>query len=124
KYDSFLGLRHGPKAVINPETLLVYIFSNNEYAHQYEVDLVNTINLGERGLFQIGITESSDTKMPLDLEIILSDDGRKIDEEFLSVCSVLPSQLLGFFKSIALGLKPDSPSVNQTITRVVQGVTI
>src|SRR5690606_5260758 len=79
KYDSFLGLRHGPKAVINPETLLVYIFSNNEYAHQYEVDLVNTINLGERGLFQIGITESSDTKMPLDLEIILSDDGRKID---------------------------------------------
>src|SRR5690606_9491423 len=37
KYDSFLGLRHGPKAVINPETLLVYIFSNNEYAHQYEV---------------------------------------------------------------------------------------
>jgi tagatose-6-phosphate ketose/aldose isomerase len=124
KYDSFLGFRHGPKAVINPETLLVYIFSNNEYAHQYEVDLINTINLGERGLFQIGITESPKREMQLDLKIILSEGGGKIDEEFLSVCSVLPSQLLGLFKSLELGLKPDSPSVNQTITRVVQGVTI
>src|SRR5690606_23570998 len=44
KFDSFLGFRHGPKVVINPSTLIIYLFSNNDYAHQYEVDLVKAIN--------------------------------------------------------------------------------
>jgi hypothetical protein len=36
----------------------------------------------------------------------------------------MPAQILGFFKSIYLGLKPDTPSESGTITRVVQGVNI
>lgn len=124
KYDSFLGFRHGPKAVINPSTLLVYLFSNNDYAHQYEMDLVKTINGGSKGLAQIGIFESDKQGLSLEMEIIMSKDGGKIDEEFLSVGFVLPSQILSFFKSLHLGLKPDSPSVDKSITRVVQGVNI
>lgn len=124
KYDSFLGLRHGPKAVIDPSTLLVYLFSNNPYAHQYEIDLVDAINRGEKGMFQLGISESKAVSFPLDLQITLSKDQKKIEEAFLSVCHVLPSQLLGFYKSLDLGLQPDMPSVNQAITRVVQGVAI
>jgi tagatose-6-phosphate ketose/aldose isomerase len=124
KYDSFLGLRHGPKAVIDPSTLLVYLFSNNPYAHQYEIDLVDAINRGEKGMFQLGISESKAVSFPLDLQISLSEDQKKIEEAFLSVCHVLPSQLLGFYKSLDLGLQPDMPSVNQAITRVVQGVAI
>lgn len=124
KYDSFLGLRHGPKAVIDSSTLLVYLFSNDPYVHQYEIDLVKTINQGEKGMFQIGISESKEVSFPLNLQIVLSEDQKQIDEEFLSVCHVLPAQLLGFYKSLDLGLQPDMPSVNQSITRVVQGVAI
>jgi tagatose-6-phosphate ketose/aldose isomerase len=124
KYDSFLGLRHGPKAVIDSSTLLVYLFSNNDYVHQYEVDLVKTINSGEKGLYSIGVYETDGEYLGIDLKIELSSGGEKIDEEFLSVCSVLPAQILGFFKSLNLGLKPDSPSITGTITRVVEGVTI
>lgn len=125
KEDSFLGFRHGPKAVINSSTLLVYLFSNNEYVSQYEVDLVNTINAGEKGLFSIGISETPKNEVELDLNIVLSSAGsNQLDEEFLAVCSVLPAQIIGFFKSIQQGLKPDSPSVKGTITRVVQGVNI
>lgn len=40
KSDSFLGLRHGPKAVIDETTLVVYIFSNDSHVQQYEKDLV------------------------------------------------------------------------------------
>jgi len=36
----------------------------------------------------------------------------------------LPAQCLGFYKSLELGLNPDSPSLDGTITRVVEGVTI
>jgi tagatose-6-phosphate ketose/aldose isomerase len=124
KYDSFLGFRHGPKVVIDSSTLIVFLFSNNEYVRQYEVDLVNAINAGEKGLYSIGIFESCSKGFDLDLKICHSEGGEPIDEEFLSVCSVLPAQILGFFKSLQLGLEPDAPSVNGTITRVVEGVII
>ena len=122
--DSFLGFRHGPKAVINPSTLMIYLFSNNPFAHQYEIDFVKSIHDGEGGLYQIGVFESGENNLKLDEVISFSHNGKNIDEDFLSVCSVLPAQILGFFKCIQLGLKPDNPSENGTITRVVQGVTI
>lgn len=124
KYDSFLGFRHGPKVVINPSTLLVYLFTNNSYAHQYEVDLVKAVNDGDKGIFRIGISEAAEKGLDVDLLITFSNSSVKIEEEFLSICSVMPAQIIGFFKSLHLGLKPDSPSVNGSITRVVQGVTI
>ncbi len=124
KYDSFLGFRHGPKAVVDKSTLLVYLFSSDDYVHQYELDLVNAANNGEKGIYRIGVIESDSKDSDLDLMIELSDSDVKVDEEFLSVCSVLPAQMLGFFKAIHLGLEPDSPSVSGAITRVVQGVTI
>ena len=126
KHDSFLGFRHGPKAVIDASTLLFYLFSNKEYAHQYELDLVQTINEGDKGIYRVGVIEAIETgkNLDVDLLLVLSDGATQLDEELLAVCSVLPAQILGFFKSLNLKLKPDSPSVNDSITRVVQGVTI
>lgn len=124
KFDSFLGLRHGPKAVIDASTLLVYLFSNNAYVHRYEEDLVRSITSGEKGLYSIGIAETAKKDTDLDLQIVLSPNGGTVEEEFLSVCSVLPAQILGLYKSLELGLTPDNPSEDETITRVVKGVTI
>jgi len=123
KYDSFLGLRHGPKVVIDERTIIIPLFSNNEYVNKYEFDLINTIKDGRKNLYSIGVMES-DLNLDLDLKIILSKNLVKVDEDFLPVVSVLPAQILGFFKSLDLGLKPDSPSNNGMIHRVVQGVKI
>lgn len=126
QYDSFLGFRHGPKAVIDESTLLVYLFSNDPYVHQYETDLVKAINEKEDFLFTIGVGQHLPEmeKLDLDLAIDLSSGGSKISDDFFSICSVLPAQILGFYKSLALGISPDSPSQNGGISRVVQGVTI
>jgi len=124
KSDSFLGFRHGPKAVINASTLLVYLFSNNPHVYQYETDLVKAISLGETGLYRIGVIETAEKGIDADMLIELSPNGESVDEEMLSVVSVLPAQLLGFYKSLYLGLSPDKPSKKETITRVVRGVTI
>ena len=125
KYDSFLGLRHGPMAVIDNSTLLVFLFSANGYVHQYEVDLLNAINKHEKGLFRIGIIQQKDEDLDVDLSIKLQqDDTELLEDVFMAVCSVLPAQILGFYKSLNLGLSPDSPSVNGAISRVVQGVEI
>jgi tagatose-6-phosphate ketose/aldose isomerase len=125
-FDTFLGFRHGPKVVINPSTIIIYLFSNNDYVSQYEDDLVADINRGEKGIYQIGIRESSGTDNHnhlIDMLISLPCE-KKLDEDLFSVCSVLPAQLLGFLKSLQLGLNPDSPSLSNTITRVVEGVNI
>jgi len=124
KYDSFLGFRHGPKAVIDEKTLLVYLFSNNQYVHTYESDLVHDIVEGDYGKYTIGVMENGDDKMEMDLRIELPEKDHNLDENLLAVCLVLPAQMLGFFKSLQLGLSPDNPSVNGAISRVVQGVKI
>lgn len=122
KYDSFMGFRHGPKAVINEKTLVVYLFSNSGYANLYELDLVKAIASGRKNLFSVGVMENDIDTPGVDLKIILSENGKKLHEDFLPIVSVLPAQLLGLFKSLNLGLKPDSPSERGMIHRVVQGV--
>ncbi len=124
KFDTFLGFRHGPKAVINDRTLMVYIFSNNPYARLYERDLVRSIYKGQKGVLGIGIAEHSLPEVETELQIVLSDENGYLDEAFLAPVSVLPAQILGFYKSLHFNLKPDSPSESGTITRVVQGVTL
>jgi len=125
KYHSFLGFRHGPKAVINSNTLIVYLFSPDPYVYQYEDDLVHAVNTGERGMASIGVFEKSHPGLNFDVEISLSPTNKEpIDSDFLPVCYVLVGQLLGLFKSLQLGLKPDNPSASGAITRVVQGVKI
>lgn len=124
KYDSFMGFRHGPKAVVDENTLIVYLFSNNKYVNHYEIDLVNANVSGRKNLFTIGVMEQEITAPGIDLQIILSDNGKNIKEDFLTVASVLPAQLLGFYKSLLLGLNPDSPSKSGMIHRVVQGVKV
>ena len=124
KNHSYLGFRHGPKAVTDEETLIVFIFSNNPFVFQYERDLVLSMRKGKKPLFTIGIFEYEVNGLEFDLEIKLSETGNQLDEEMLAVCDILPAQLLGLYKSIALGLKPDSPSESGAISRVVEDVTI
>lgn len=125
KFDSYLGIRHGPKVVINDKTLVVFIFSNDSHARHYEVDFVKSLNASKSGLYLIGVGENSLTDLDLDLYVPLSSDGKVgLDDDFLAIISVLPAQILGFYKAIDLGLFPDSPSVDGAISRVVQGVHI
>jgi tagatose-6-phosphate ketose/aldose isomerase len=124
KNHSYLGFRHGPKAATNEETLIVFIFSNNPFVMQYERDLVLSMRKGKRPLFTIGIFEDHVNGLEFDLEIKLSESGNQLDEEFLSVCDIIPAQLLGLYKSLALGLNPDSPSESGAISRVVEDVII
>lgn len=124
KEDSFLGLRHGPKAVIDDTTLVCYIFSNDDYVLKYEKDLLLSMKKGRTPLVEIGIMETRVPGVQLDHIIYLSDNGVGLKEEYLTVCSILPAQILGFYKSLYLGIEPDIPSATGAITRVVEGVKI
>lgn len=125
KFDSFLGFRHGPKAVVNDATVVVYLLSNNAYAQLYELDLVRSVNVTATGERSVAIGNGYDeNEFQFDLAIRFPEGTEDIPEEFLSVFYILPAQIIGFYKSLSLGLSPDSPSKNGAISRVVQGVKI
>ena len=124
KEDSFLGFRHGPKVVIDESTLVVYLFSNNDYVAKYERDLVTSMKKGQPPLLEVGIMESVTQTLDLDFMFPFSENGTRIKEEYLTVCSAIPAQVLAFFKSLHLGLSPDTPSKTGAIARVVEGVQI
>lgn len=123
KFDSFLGFRHGPKAVVNGVTVIVYLFSNNTHVKRYELDLVQSVVSTCAGEKSIGVgSVYSDAEF--DFELRFPYGVEDIPEDFLSVFYILPAQIIGFYKSMNFGLSPDSPSKSNSISRVVQGVKI
>lgn len=124
KKDSFLGLRHGPKVVIDQNTLVFLLFSNQPYVLDYEIDLLNELKAGTKPLYMGGMIESGIFNVDLDNLFVLSESGVQLEEDFLPVCFILLAQMLGYFKSLQLGFDPDMPSKSGTISRVVKGVVI
>lgn len=125
KYDSFLGFRHGPKAVIDEQTLLLYLFSGEPGVLRYEADLANDVSENGFGLASVGVYSSNRDGIKTDVAIELVPAGAPAPGPALTpLLSVLPAQVLGFHSSLKWGLKPDSPSASGAISRVVEGVTI
>lgn len=126
KFDSFLGFRHGPKAVVTNKTVLIFLFSPDKNVFKYEKDLVEEILQENIAMKNIGVfynpTQAEELK--LDLNIVSRRTRKDAYSDFDLLPYVLPSQILGYYKSLNLGLKPDTPSTNNSISRVVRGVTI
>jgi len=126
KFESFLGFRHGPKAVVNNETVLVFLFSSDEDVFRYERDLVQEIIQDGIAMHCIGVFSNKEQadELEIDQKIVFILDKDSVDSAFNLFLYVLPAQILGYYKSLFYGLNPDSPSENNVISRVVKGVTI
>ena len=126
-FNSFLGFRHGPRAIVDDETLLVYLFSDDENSRNYEFDLVRQINQTKKGIAQIAISHKPVfiEGVNFDLNVCFGEtDEPEAEIEYLCIAEILLAQLLGYHKSLKLGLNPDNPSLSGTISRVVEGVKI
>ena len=123
--ESFLGLRHGPLSAIDPDTLVVAFLSASERRRAFELDLVQEIcakKLTEKCLIIApndlsGAAGSFENKLCLELPEGISDLS-------LPPLFVLAGQLLGLSASVREGLRPDEPSPDGAISRVVMHVTI
>lgn len=124
-FDSFLGFRHGPKAVVKEDALLVYLLSDDPHVRKYEIDLIRQVNSVNKVAAQVLVSsEPVDVEgVDFDVHVVLNPDGLETDG-YGYVPYVFVAQMLGFFKSIFYGLSPDAPSKSGNIHRVVEGVTI
>ncbi|HCN53872.1 MAG: SIS domain-containing protein [Bacteroidales bacterium] len=124
-YDSFLGLRHGPKAVIKPNTLVVYLVSDNPYTRRYERDLIEQINKEHKPIGQVIVSNKKlECNHDIDMNFAFNGPFNTDEDEYLYTAFVVIGQLLGYCLSITNGYNPDSPSRSHTISRIVSGVKI
>ena len=126
-YDSFLGLRHGPKAVIKEDTLVIYLLSDKPYTRQYELDLIRQVGAQHNPAGQVIVSTvpSGYDGGGIDIELNAGpSESLPAAGAYRYIPYVLVGQLLGYFFSVARNLSPDNPSVSHTISRVVSGVKI
>lgn len=125
KFDSFLGFRHGPKAVVNPQSLVVYLLSDDELVQRYERDLICQVAANNPRTKQLVVCSGAmvNVDVAFDAQIVMPNGSAQTGSYGL-LPYVLVGQLLGFNASLAHGLCPDTPSVSGNISRVVEGVTI
>jgi len=118
--ETLLGLRHGPMAALDMQTLLVCFVSGDIRRASYAKDLLSEI--GEKNVVAeiIAVGPKSVEAMiapHCDLYVSLDVD---VDDAYRPVLDVMVGQLLGLYSSVAHQLKPDSPSPGGVINRVVQ----
>lgn len=106
-----LEFRHGPKSIVSPETLLVFLLS--EGSHQAECEALEEMkSLGATTVVVTNHVVGAD-RASADLLVELHLD---VPEFARLAAYVLVPQLLGLFTGLKKGLDPDSP---RNLSRVV-----
>lgn len=111
-FETPLGFRHGPKSLINENTMIFLFPSFQEYTHAYDRDLLDELNTD-------GVAQQV-------VAVDLAKFG--LNEPISDVLAGLPyivvAQLFSFYQSLKFGLSPDNPCPSGEVNRVVKGVTI
>lgn len=122
--ESVLGFRHGPKSIINDETLVIFMNSTNKYTNLYDMDLIKEIN-GDSGNHKLAVISYEKNEELKDVcDKYIGIDGQTIPEIYTVFNYMLFGQIFGLFNSIRLGISPDNPRPDGTVNRVVKGVVI
>ncbi|MHC4396557.1 MAG: SIS domain-containing protein [Planctomycetota bacterium] len=124
KFDSFLGLRHGPEAVIDDKTVVIYLLGEDPFIRKYEMDLIAGVKGKGIGMKKIAVSKKADSELRSLCDLVFEHGIEGIPDDYLTPAYVTVGQELGVFKSLSYGLKPDSPSEAGVISRVVKGVKI
>ena len=122
-YDSILGFRHGPKSIVNNETLVVMYLSDDEYTYQYELDLIKEMSKERDGNKLLVISNSHKDVASL-VDYYYNFDNENLDNVLTGLEFITAAQIIALFKSLSINNTPDTPCSTGTVNRVVQGVII
>ena len=124
-YDSQLGFRHGPKSIINDNTLTVAYLSDDPYRRRYELDLIKEM-AGQRKGNKIAVvynTDCEEVKALADYTIQFNV-GEAMENVMLGLDFIMFAQTLAVMKSLSMGITPDNPCPTGEVNRVVKGVIL
>lgn len=122
-YDSPTGFRHGPKSLVDNETLVVVFVSSHPYTRQYDLDLLAELRRDKQAMRVVAIADEAADAVAAGPHILLPPSRTFIDVE-QAFCFLMYAQAFALAQSISVGNTPDTPSASGTVNRVVQGVVI
>lgn len=119
-FDSPLGFRHGPKSVLDADTLVVVYLSTDPYTRRYDLDLVAEVRaqLGDDRVVVIGTDEADGAPT----WVLPGLDG--LDDAHVAQAYLVIAQYLALYTALQWGKTPDNPFPGGEVSRVVKGVTI
>ena len=123
--ETYLGLRHGPMAAVHDDTLQVCFLASDPVVRAYELDLIEELNRKNLGHTKVIVGDGIPDEILNEQDLAVNCPGMaEAGDDAAPVLYVLVGQLIAFFRSLHEGLHPDSPSVDGTINRVVEGFHI
>ena len=126
-YDTPLGFRHGPKSVVDDETVSVIYISNDEYTRKYDLDLAKEMLAHKKNdkVVIVGDNIEEDILNKADYVFNVENINYTVENEvLLPLQQIIFGQMLSFLKSVNLGITPDNPGPTGEVNRVVQGVIL
>jgi glucosamine--fructose-6-phosphate aminotransferase (isomerizing) len=106
-----LEFRHGPKAIVSPETCLTFFLSESAIKAEGEV----LAEMKELDGVTIAVCNRATDLIRRSSDLVF-EFGFDVPELAALAASVVPSQLLGFFTGLKKNLNPDEP---KNLSRVV-----
>lgn len=126
-YDTPLGFRHGPKSVVDDETVSVIYISNDEYTRKYDLDLAKEMLAHKKNdkVVIVGDNIEEDILNKADYVFNVENMNYTVENKvLLPLQQIIFGQMLSFLKSVNLGITPDNPCPTGEVNRVVQGVIL
>ncbi|WP_368486817.1 SIS domain-containing protein [Spiroplasma sp. DGKH1] len=124
-FNSSLGFRHGPKSVVNNESLIVFFLSQNPYTRQYDLDLLKEIAHDQVAKTIVVIDHLNDNNVTKYCHYYLTNDSSSETKDIVAGLSyIVRAQIYAVYKAIWLNKSPDNPCPTGEVNRVVKGVTI
>lgn len=126
-YDTPLGFRHGPKSVVDDETVSVIYISNDEYTRKYDLDLAKEMLAHKKNdkVVIVGDNIEEDILNKADYLFNVENINYNVENKvLLPLQQIIFGQMLSFLKSVNLGITPDNPCPTGEVNRVVQGVIL
>ena len=120
-YESPVGFRHGPKSLINEQTIVLLFGSVNPYTKQYDLDLIKEV-AGDQIVRKVVLL--TDKKEALAQVEQIEMNNRLLDDIYRTFPYIIFGQLFALLTSLKVKNRPDTPSPTGTVNRVVQGVVI
>ncbi|MCR2821250.1 SIS domain-containing protein [Lederbergia panacisoli] len=123
-FDTTLGFRHGPKSILDQETMIVVYLSNNGYTRKYDIDMLKELYAEEARGPLVAISGQEDPEVAKYSDYQMNVPLSAEEDMLLAFPNIIFAQMLAYEKSLHSGLSPDNPSPTGVINRVVQGVQI
>ncbi len=129
QFHPVLEFRHGPKLIMNSDSLIVIFFSNDAHTRKYEIDLLRECSKDRRKstLVAVSMDYIGEIDENCDYYFYFNRSGFEyLDDSHIVFSYALFLQSFAALKSIELGISPDKlgMDVEGFVNKVAKGVVI